>query len=146
MPLKSNFTSSNPTRTGMNIFESIDNDLKEFAGQYNAEFHTYRSSYDGKTPLYLQERRIIWIEGNIGKAVLISPYLESYDSKPTLWDFLNLAWLIDEKNQLRRHPFWEVYLFRHVKFEVIEKNIKDLLVQSTENLAGIRVKDLKTGR
>jgi len=133
--------------TVMSKFKLIDKKLKDLAEKLNAKVAKDGSGYyvDG-VPVSkpkIEERRIIWIEGQIGKAILIHPDFTATDINSPTWNFFNLAWLEQGSPSEKGKPFWTKYLLKNAGFEEIEKNIDQLLSTSVENLATIKREDLK---
>lgn len=126
----------------MDRFKQIDDKLYQFAEKYNAKIHTKGSSYYGVPSDKIQERRILWMDGLIGKAVMIIPDFVSINFSSPLWQFINFACIEDGKPYPDGKPFWEKSLLDRVEFHEIEKAIDDLLVQSTKNLDAIQLEDL----
>ena len=94
-------------------------------------------------PDKFEDRRIVWTTGQIWKAIIIEPSFFGVDIRTPQWRFINLAWVEDELSGPNERPFWEHYLLKNVEFEVIEKNIDQLLSTSVENLEKIKREDLK---
>jgi len=142
---KANQTDSNIRAASK--FREIDGKLRSLTDKLNAKLFTSGGGYvvNGvPVPLdSIEERRIIWVEGEIGKAILITPHFDSADFSSIAWDFVNLAWLQPAKTGSHEPPFWTKYLLSKVEFEVVEKNIDQLLNTSTENLEKITLKDLR---
>ena len=132
----------------MSKFKLIDEKLKNFAGMLNAKVATGGSGFSvAGIPVpeeLVEERRIIWVDGQIGKAIIIHPnFFDTVDISSPSWNFFNLAWLEHSSTVLKEKPFWTKYLLNKVKFDVIEKNIDQLLNTSKENLEAIKREDLK---
>jgi hypothetical protein len=127
----------------MDRFKQIDTKLTNFAAKYKAEIHSSGTRIGDVPSEKIHERRIVWIDGSIGKAVLITPYFPSQDYDSPLWDFSNVAWLVDAKPHPKGVPFWRKSLLQRVQFIAIEKAIDDLLIRSSENLEGILRKKLR---
>jgi hypothetical protein len=136
-------------KTAMTKFKLIDDKLNSLAEKLNANILKEGSGYyinDVPVPLeYIEDRRIVWIDGLIGKAIIIQPHFgfETVNFTSPRWNFLNLAWLEHDSSGSKEKPFWEHYLLKRVEFEVIESNIDQLLVTSRENLERIKREDLK---
>jgi hypothetical protein len=127
----------------MDRFRQIDSKLTNFAAKYNAEIHSSGSRIGDVPAEKIQERRIVWIDGSIGKAVFITPLFESKDYDSPLWNFTNLAWLVDSKPHPNGVPFWAKHILQRVEFVEIEKAIDDLLIRSAENLDSVVRKKLR---
>jgi hypothetical protein len=127
----------------MDTFKKIDTKLSNFAAKYNAEIHSSGTRMGDVPPEKIVERRIVWIDGSIGKAILIIPHFSSKDFDSPLWNFSNIAWLVDAKPHPNGVPFWKRDLLQSVQFIEIEKAIDDLLIRSAENLEGILRKKLR---
>ena len=132
----------------MSKFKLIDKKLKNFAAVLNAKLAKDGSGFsiDG-VPVpgeFVEGRRIIWVDGQIGKAIIINPtFFDIPDLSSPAWDFFNVAWLEHGSSALNEKPFWTKYLLKRGEFDVIEKNIDQLLNTSKENLEAIRREDLK---
>ena len=67
----------------MNRFKQIDDKLKSCADKLGAKIFTSGSGFQVEgisVPLeYVEERRIIWFSGEIGKAILIQPNFQGED-------------------------------------------------------------------
>lgn len=128
------------------IFNHIDAKLNDLARQLGTTVATNGGgqTVDGiKVPEdKLEMRRIVWIDGSIGKAIINAPNFESRNIDTPHWDFANLAWLIGEKSTEQGIPFWKKNLLKNVKFENIESSIDQLLKKSLENLTAIKKSDL----
>jgi|GEM_PF-1149510 len=120
-----------------NNFILIDDKLKQFANQLKAEIHSDSAMSDKA-----EERRIIWIDGIFGKAVIIQP---DYDSGlvSQLWNLYNVAWRADERYAGKQAPHWIKYLMKKVPFQDIEQNIDQLLKQSAQNLEAVKRQQLR---
>jgi hypothetical protein len=132
----------------MSRFRLIDEKLKKFAEKLKAKLATDGSGFsiDGvAVPKELvEERRIIWVDGQIGKAIIIHPdFFDIPDISSPAWKFFNVAWLEHGSATKKGKPLWIKYLLKKVEFDVIEKNIDQLLNTSKENLEAIKIEDLK---
>ena len=131
----------------MNRFSQIDSKLKSFADNLSAKIFTSGSGFqvDGMPvpEQYVQERRIIWFDDTIGKAILINPNFQGTDFASPSWDFFNLAWLEKETKTVKGKPFWQKYLLRKTEFKAIENDIDSLLEKSLTNLERITLLDLR---
>jgi hypothetical protein len=128
-------------------FTSIDHKLKILAEKLNAKLITDGSDYfvngvriPGEK---IEERRIVWTDGKISKAILIQPHFDTTNENSQTWNFFNLAWVEEDSSGLADKPFWTKYLLRTAELEAIEKNIDELLRLSEEQLGAISRKDLK---
>ena len=132
----------------MSKFKLIDKKLKNFAAVLKAKLAKDGSGFsiDG-VPVpseFVEGRRIIWVDGQIGKAIIINPnFFDIADFSSPAWDFFNIAWLEHGSSALKEKPFWTKYLVKKAEFDVIEKNIDKLLNTSKENLGAIKIGDLK---
>ena len=127
----------------MSDFSSIDDKLTRFAAQRNGQiFSDCAMSY--LAPLEkVEERRIFWVDGVIGKGIMIQPYFDSRKIIPSFWNFRNIAWLRDDKSYPNGVPHWNLSLLQKVPFEEIEKQIDTLLISSAQNLEAVKIADLK---
>ena len=131
----------------MSRFKQIDAKLNEVAKKLKAEVATNGSGYtieEVRVPdEKIEERRILWIDGDIGKGIIISPNFAGGNIDSPSWDFVNIAWLQSGPSNTNGRPFWKNDLLEKEKFETIEKNIDQLLNKSIENLKAIKKEDLK---
>lgn len=130
----------------MSKFKQIDDKLKTFAKKLQVEVSTGGTVYTPEISAPIEERRIVWVEGPIGKAIFIQPYVDpargaSFDS----WNFINIAWLENSASSSMpsSKPMWMKTLIKKGNIELLTKEIDALLVSSEENLKKIKVKDLK---
>jgi hypothetical protein len=130
----------------MNRFDQIDSKLNELAKQLGTTVATSVGGhgFDEITvpKEKLQMRRIVWIDGSIGKGIIIDQNFENRNIDAPDWDFINLAWLNDGEPNAKGRPFWKKDLLKKVKFDKIERNIDQLLKESLHNLAAIKKSDL----
>lgn len=133
--------------TNMNQFSQIDTRLIALAKQIGASLETTVGghSIDGidvpKDKLAI--RQIQWIEGPIGKAIIINQNFENGNLEAPNWDFINIAWLLEGKTPAKGRPIWNKYLLKNIDFRKIETDIEKLLKQSLENLNAVKKTDLK---
>ena len=124
----------------MNRFELIDEKLSKLANKLNAKLTKDRSGFP-EALITFEERRIDWNDGEISKAIIIQPTFEATGVNSAIWNFINIAWYDDADSAKRLK--WIEKLVDKCEFEVIEKQIDDLLSKSEENLKKIRMDDLK---
>jgi hypothetical protein len=128
-------------------FRLIENKLNEFAGRHNAKVET--AWYFRGNPAYTYTetgpfRRIVWADSTFSKAIIIEPYRDTTGVDSTAWDFLYVAWLDTTVGENPLHnPTYTKNLLKKVKFEVIEKNIDQLLSTSEKELQKIKREDLE---
>ena len=132
----------------MSKFRPIDEKLKNFAEMLKAKLATDGSGFSvngvAVPKEFIEERRIIWVDGQISKAIIIHPdFFNIPDISSPSWNFFNVAWLEHGSSAKKGKPFWTKYLLKKVEFDVIEKNIDQLLNTSKENLQTIKIEDLK---
>ncbi len=127
----------------MERFKAIDEKLNKFAADFKADIFTSGTTAYGVPPNKIEERRIVWNDGLISKAVIILPAFISKDYDSPLWDFFNLAWLANENLKRKSVPFWDKYLLTRVQFSQIENELDNLLLQSKINLEYIKIEHLK---
>ncbi|HQR93921.1 MAG: hypothetical protein B7Y15_10445 [Bacteroidetes bacterium 24-39-8] len=131
----------------MNQFSQIDNRLKILAKEIGAILETKvgRHSINGvdvpKEKLAL--RQIQWVDGPIGKAIIINQNFENGILDSPNWDFFNIAWLQEGKTPAKGRPFWNKCLLKNIAFKIIESEIDQLVKMSLENLNAINKTDLK---
>jgi len=125
-------------------FSMIESKLNEFAVKHHATASTtlahltYHDPYDTSTyPL----KRIVWSDHHIGKGILIQPYQDIRGIDSTAWDFTLLAWL--DNGEPGGKPGFEKKLLSKVSFDMIEKNISQLLVDADKMLEELQPGDLK---
>jgi len=127
-------------------FKQIDIKLDELAKKLGTTVATTGggASFDEVTVPEdkLEIRRIIWIDGSIGKGIIITQNFDNRNIDAPDWDFLNLAWLEDGSSSEKGRPFWQKFLLRKVRFEKMDSSIDQLLKQSLENLNAIKKTDL----
>ena len=119
----------------------IDRELEQFAKNHNTRVISPLITYDPKVEDSLENRMVEWIEGNIGKAVLIQPHTDHKGAKRHAWDVSNIAWIIDAPSFQK--PFWQRFLLENAGIDTLKKNIDQLLSQSEQNLRSIKKEDLK---
>lgn len=85
----------------MSFFASIDDILNDFAVSRNAKINELKSGYNiGGIPVpdsKIDDRRILWEDGEIGKAILIQPNFDSKDLSIKSWNLQILAWKLNVK-------------------------------------------------
>ncbi len=124
----------------MNRFNFIDNKLLRLASKLNATLRKDRPNFP-QTLRTFEERRLDWRDIEIRKAIIIQPTFEATGVNSAIWNFINIAWHHDALS--RKTLKWKKILVDKSDFEVIEKNIDELLRQSEENLKKIVYQDLK---
>lgn len=131
----------------MNQFSQIDTRLIELAKQIGAALETTVGGHSingvdvPKEKLAL--RQIQWVDGPIGKAIIINQNFENGNLDEPNWDFFNIAWLQEGKTPAKGRPLWNKYLLKNIDFKKIETDIDQLLKMSLENLNAIKKTDLK---
>ncbi|MEJ7828970.1 MAG: hypothetical protein WKF91_12255 [Segetibacter sp.] len=123
-----------------NIFTSIDPKLVKIAQKLNAKIYTDDIHYTDSGVDTFECRRLVWFDGDIGKAIIIKTDFYLPDRS---WDFFILAWL--EKPTNSDIPMFMEYLIKDVPFEKIEKNIDKFIKTAQEKLKKIKIEDLKPG-
>jgi hypothetical protein len=124
----------------MNTFQEIDLKLADLAQKLNARLTKDRPDYPEVLRTF-EERRIDWKDDQINKAIIIQPNFEHDGVNSSIWNFINIAWFDDAVSITR--PQWIRILVDKGKFETIEKNIDKLLTESEENLARVKMVNLK---
>lgn len=133
----------------MNQFSQIDTRLIELAKQIGAALETTVGGHSingvdvPKEKLAL--RQIQWVDGPIGKAIIINQNFDNGNLDAPNWDFFNIAWLQEEKPKSKGKPFWKKYILKNIEFKQIENDIETLLKQSLDNLNAVKKTDLKYG-
>lgn len=131
----------------MNQFSQIDTRLIELAKQIGAALETTVGGHSingvdvPKEKLAL--RQIQWVDGPIGKAIIINQNFENGNLDEPNWDFFNIAWLQEGKTPAKGRPLWNKYLLKNIDFKKIETDIDQLLKMSLENLNAVKKTDLK---
>ena len=127
--------------------EIMDDKLEAFAERVNAKLKKNVSTHHLSGVVvpaeYVEDRQIEWVDNLFRKVIIITPQFDLNDLSSPKWSFINLVMLAHPKRNSNDTPFWEKCLQRNVKINVIEKNIDSLLNSSLENLAGIKIEDLK---
>ena len=123
----------------MSRFYFIDDKLINLANSLNARLTKDRPEYPEVLRTF-EERRIDWSDNEINKAIIIQPNFEATGVNSSIWNFINIAWH-DDAHSVKR-PQWINILVDKGEFEMIEKNIDELLFQSEENLKKIKMEDL----
>lgn len=130
----------------MDIFGKIEDTLNTIAKSLGTTVESTGggSSFDHVTvpKEKIQFRKIIWTDGDIGKAIIISQNFQNKNIDSPDWDFTILAWQQNGGSREKGRPFWQKHLLQKVHFEMIEKNIDQLLKQSIENLSTVKKSDL----
>lgn len=90
----------------------------------------------------IQLRKIIWVDGRIGKAIILSQNFQNKHIDAPDWDFINLAWLYEKRPLPKGQPFWQKNILEKVSLKKIEATIDQLLKESLENLSAIKESDL----
>jgi hypothetical protein len=123
-----------------NTFTSIDPKLIKVAQKLKAKIYTDDIHYTSSGVDTLECRRMVWIDDDIGKAIIIKTDFSLSDRR---WGFLILAWLEYSPNSEK--PMFAEYLIKDVPFEKIEKNIDKFLKTAQEKLKKIKIENLKPG-
>jgi len=129
----------------MNRFRKIDSQLRAIAKDIGATLETTVGGHSingvevPKDKLAI--RQIQWVDGPIGKAIIINQNFENGNLDSPNWDFFNIAWLQEAKNPAKGRSFWKKNLLTNIDFKQIETNIDQLLKQSLYNLDTIKKKD-----
>jgi len=130
----------------MNKFTQIDKKLNKLARQLGTTVATSGGGHSFDEVVVpkdkLEMRRIVWIEGSIGKGIVIDQNFENRNIDVPDWDFMNIAWLAEGGSSAKGRPFWQTRLLKKVKLAQIEKNIDQLLKKSIDNLKAIKESDL----
>lgn len=130
----------------MGIFLKIDDKLNSVAKSLGTTVDTSGggSGFDNvvvpKEKVHL--RKILWIDGNIGKGIIISQNFENRNIDTPEWNFINLAWLSKKVSSPNGQSFWRKDLLLKVPLKNIETNIDQLIKTSLENLSAIKESDL----
>ena len=133
----------------MNQFSQIDTGLIALAKEIGASLETTVGGHSingidvPKDKLAI--RQIQWIEGPIGKAIIINQNFDNGNLDSPNWDFFNIAWLQEGKPKTKGRPIWNKYLLKNIDFKQIENDIETLLKQSLDNLNAVKKTDLKYG-
>lgn len=88
-------------------------------------------------------RRIVWVDGEIGKAIIIGQNFENTTFDSPHWDFLIVAWLEVSKLNTSARPMWKKHLLNKVSLDSIVTRIDQLLLESLRNLSAIKKDDLR---
>ena len=126
----------------MDISQTIDAKLYQFADKYKAEVRKESLLVNGTKPVNIRGRNIFWSDGLLYKGILIQPHLSPLGKITGLWNFEITAWLKNTQSG-STIPFWERQLLTGVEFKEIEMTIDDLLNQSWSSLESITKKDLR---
>ncbi len=127
----------------MQVFDSLDKKIIQFAKERGAKIHSDGITYNGIPPEKIQQRRIIWSDAIVGKGIFIYPNFNTGNIDSHLYDFWNIAWPAEAKQGKGGHPFWHKCLLNAVEFSEIEKNFDKLLLQSIKNLDSVTLSDMK---
>ena len=133
----------------MSKFKKVDVKLKAFAKNLKVEVAKSGTVYFPEPSFPVEERSVVWIDGRIGKGIMIRPHTEpGIGVSSDTWDFINLAWLEDVPHSAKpsAKPMWMRTLIRKGDMELLEKEIDDLLSISEENLKPIELRHLKKPR
>ena len=125
-------------------FQLIKGKLQEFSDKHNAKLSTVWSIVEKHDPNVFDSflvRHIVWTDGRFGKAILIQQHSDNNGIDTTSWDFKNIAWLQD--TLLTAKPTYENDLLTKVDFQIIERDIDQLLHASENSLSKVKVEDLK---
>lgn len=131
----------------MNQFSQIDTRLIALAKEIGATIETTVGGHSingvdvPKDKLAI--RQIQWVEGPIGKAIIINQNFENGNLDVPNWDFFNIAWLLEGKTKAKGKPIWNKYLLKNIDFKQIENDIETLLKQSLDNLKAVKKTNLK---
>ena len=125
-------------------FQNIEGKLQEFAEKHNAKISTVWSKIqkhdpDGSDSFLV--KHIVWNDDRFGKAVFIQQHNDINGVDTTNWDFSNIAWLQDAQKTAK--PTFVKNLLTKVDFQIIEKEIEQLLSKSEKVLDAIKEEDLK---
>jgi hypothetical protein len=123
----------------MSRFKDIDSKLENLSNNLNAKLTKDRPDYPEAVRTF-EERRIDWIDNGINKAIIIQPNFEDKGVNSSIWNFINIAWF-DDATSVKR-PQWIKILVDKGKFESIQNNIDNLLLDSEKNLTKITFNDL----
>ena len=131
----------------MSQFRKIDSQLKTLAKDIGATLETTVGGHSINGVEVPKEklsiRQIQWVDGPIGKAIIINQNFDNGNLDSPNWDFFNIAWLQEGKTKAKGRPFWKKNLLTNIDFKKIETNIDQLLKQSLDNLKSIKKTDLK---
>ena len=125
-------------------FQRIENNLQEFADKYNAKLYTVWSKIQRQDPSGFDSflvRQIVWTDDRFGKAIFIGQHSDINSIDTSSWDFSNIAWIQDTDATAK--PTYLKDLLIKVDFQVIERDIEQLLRTSEKNLRAIKMEDLK---
>ena len=130
----------------LNKFTVIDSKLNQLAKQHGTTLFTSGGGHtiDGvKVPdNKIELRRVVWIDGQIGKGIFITQNFSNKNVDAPDWDFTNIAWLQKDELTSKGRPFLEKKILTKVSLDKIEKNIDQLIKVSIENLKNIKESDL----
>jgi hypothetical protein len=130
----------------LNDFSKIDDKLDSIAKRLGTTVETSGGGHSFENvdvpKEKLQIRKIMWIDGNIGKAIIIDQNFENKNIDAPDWNFTNLAWLYKKVPHTKTLPFWKKDLLIKVPIQKIETDIDQLLKKSLENLSAIKESDL----
>jgi hypothetical protein len=131
----------------MNQFRKIDSQLKAIVKEIGATLETTVGGHSINAVEVPKEKLVIrqiqWVDGPIGKAIIINQNFENGNFDIPNWDFFNIAWLQEGKTKAKGRSFWKKNLLTNIDFKIIESEIDQLLKQSLDNLKAIQKTDLK---
>ncbi len=125
-------------------FQNIEEKLQKFAEKHNAKISTVWSKVQKHDPDGFDSflvKLIIWNDDRFGKAIFIQQHSDVNGIDTTAWDFSNIAWLQD--TQVNAKPTFVKNLLTKVEFQIIEKDIEQLLSKSEKILGPIKLENLK---
>ena len=123
-------------------FKNIDNCLDSLAKNLNAKIYVddIRMSSTGVDTL--ESRRLVWINDQIGRGIVIRSKFGNLSEPKTLnWELFIVAWVEDEIKGLK--PFFQEYIVQDVPIDTLEARIHDLLGIGILKLNNIKREDLK---
>lgn len=125
-------------------FQNIEGKLQEFAEKHDAKISTVWSKIQKHDPEGSDSflvKHIVWNDNRLGKAVFIQQHSDINGVDTTAWDLSNLAWLQDTQAIVK--PTFVKNLLTKVNFQIIEKDIVQLLSKSDKVLLAVKLEDLK---
>lgn len=123
----------------MSRFKNIDAKLEELSEKFGVVLTKDRSNYPEALRTF-EERRVDWVENGINKAIIIQPTFRSTGVDSSIWNFINLAWIL--KRGVAQKPGWSKNLVYQMNFEEIEDNIDSLIDESIKNLQDVQMEDI----
>ncbi len=123
----------------MSRFITIDEKLEKLSASLGAKLTKDRPGYVESLRTF-EERRIDWEEDGIRKAIIIQPTFEAVGVNSSLWNFINIAWVV--KHGIPQKPGWKKKLIVQKDFNEIEEAIDNLLKESVKNLQKVSLKDI----